>query len=382
MASKGFTAINMDMANEATETHSETIEELLKRAEELMAVGSREAGEKVQELLNKMIEKDPLNAEVVTTLGMSLLYSGNAKNSIGIFESALRIDPTLKRAKILKENAQKLQKILEKTEFIETTAPSSLAGQMEILEDGLKIDPINRNVMDTLLYRQALGFYNQQQYNNALKNISELFESYPVDDYDHKLYYLRARCYVKLSMPFEASLELVQAEKGTHTEAVVSEIKQMKKAITKALAEVNHYNTLGITSFASAAQIELAYKNLTLCYKIEVCRDQSRDPQFIRKVQLKFKRVEEAYAVLSSKLGLEEFKGFQKMPRDKRIRFLLAYMLTLFIVLTLMLAFFFIAETTGLHPVPNYPNRLNSTCLGIDQFDHSQLPAGSGLILG
>lgn len=180
-----FTSINMDMARDitkATETQAETIEELLKRVEKLIIVYTREAIIEVPELLNKIIEKDPLNAEVVTTLGMSFLYSGKTKESIEVFEKALKIDPTLKRARKFKQNAQKIQQILEETGEIKaaTASSSSLAGQMKILEDGLKIDPMNRNVMFKLEYRRIFVFYYQQQYNDALKNINRFVESYPL----------------------------------------------------------------------------------------------------------------------------------------------------------------------------------------------------------
>lgn len=71
------------------------------------------------ESLSKVIEREPKNAEAISTLGLIFYYQGNFQKSIELFDVSLAIKPELRHIIQKRKNASKFKKIFDQRKFRE-----------------------------------------------------------------------------------------------------------------------------------------------------------------------------------------------------------------------------------------------------------------------
>lgn len=80
---------------------------------------SRENYRRANESLSKVIEKDPKNADAISTLGLIFYYKENFQKSIELFDVSLAIKPKAQHTVEHRKNASEFKKIFGQRKFRE-----------------------------------------------------------------------------------------------------------------------------------------------------------------------------------------------------------------------------------------------------------------------
>lgn len=73
--------------------------------------------EEANVILSEVLKREPQNAAAIATLAFIFYHQGNLRKSIEVFNNALQINPRMPEAKRFRDNAQRLLKVLQSSEF-------------------------------------------------------------------------------------------------------------------------------------------------------------------------------------------------------------------------------------------------------------------------
>lgn len=160
------------------------------------------------------------------------------------------------------------------------------------------------------MQHQTFGFMGRKRYESAVKGFNYLIDINP-----HANFFLkRARCYMRLEMFLDASIDLSEAEMILKPGArETKKIKKMKKEISRVYVPKSHYDVLGVKRNSTDLEIVLGYEQLKLTHKIDIATTPIGHKK--RKLEIKFEAVEKAYVVLGDKKSRAEYN----QAMDKRV---------------------------------------------------------------
>lgn len=180
---------------------------------------------------------------------------------------------------------------------------------MNSIEEGLKIDVSNREVMKVFRFKQAIGNFMNKDYQKAIKNITEALK---FDETNLDMFMLRALCYIAVSFLDDAMIDLLEADKLNDNECskTSSEIMILRKKIGKIYVAKTNYDFLEVPRNATDTEIDLSFKSLSLLHQLNLSKAATEAEK--RKLIFKFKRVENAFAIFSDKKFKKQYDKLLK----------------------------------------------------------------------
>lgn len=165
-----------------------------------------------------------------------------------------------------------------------------------MIAEGLVVDPTNQEVMRKLRAIQGYHRYVNSQHHDAIKAISEALL---LDDRNVTLFMLRAKCYIALAFFDDAMIDLLEAERLNEVRnAVWLEIEALRRKIGQVYLPQTNYDFLEVSRAASESEIQLSFKNLTLLHSVNIAKATTAAEK--RKLEFKYKRVENAFVILTT----------------------------------------------------------------------------------
>lgn len=169
---------------------------------------------------------------------------------------------------------------------------------MNLIEEGLQLDETNREIMKVLRFKQGFGNFLNERYQTAIENFTEALN---FDETNVEMFMLRALSYIAVFYLDDAMIDLLEAEKlsGNECRKTTSGIRFLRKGICKVYVSKTNYDFLDISRNATEAEIALSFKSLSLLHQVKLSKVQTDAEK--RKQIFKYRRIENAYAILSNK---------------------------------------------------------------------------------
>lgn len=167
-----------------------------------------------------------------------------------------------------------------------------------MIADGLKVDPTNREVTKVLRIHQGIANYKNQRFQLA---IADLTQALKLDNANLQLFLLRAKCYKTLVMHDDVIIDLMEAEtlNKTSCKKISSEIREMRKSVGAVYIPKTNYNFLEVPHTATDNEIIRSYNSLSLLHRVNLNKAATEAEK--RKLDFKYKRVENAFRILNDK---------------------------------------------------------------------------------
>lgn len=168
-----------------------------------------------------------------------------------------------------------------------------------LIAEGLAIDPTNREVTKILRFHQGLGHFKNERFQSA---IDEFTQTLKHDQANVNLFMLRAKSYKELALHDDAIIDLKEADKLNELvpcRKVANEIEDLRKAIGSVYVSKTNYELLEVSRNATDIDMTVSFNSLTILYKVNLSKA-STDAEK-RKLEFFYRRVENAYAILSDK---------------------------------------------------------------------------------
>lgn len=165
-----------------------------------------------------------------------------------------------------------------------------------MIENGLKIDPSNKEVMKTLRFHKAFASFMNEELQAAIEDSTEALK---FDERNSTLFLLRAKSYKSLELHDDAIIDLLEVEKLKKCEKISSEIEDLRREIGKLYVKKSNYDFLEVPRTALELEISRSFTSLKLLHKVNISKALTVAEK--RKLEFKFKRVENAFAILSNK---------------------------------------------------------------------------------
>lgn len=182
-----------------------------------------------------------------------------------------------------------------------------------LIEEGLKIDVTNREAMKVLRFKQGLGSFLNKNHQRAIEVFTEALK---FDENNLAMFMLRALSYIAVCFFDDAMIDLLEVE--TLNEGSCSktskEIEHLRSNIGKVYVAKTNYDFLEISRNANENEIMLSYKTLTLLHQVNMSKAETEAEK--RKLIFKFKRVENAFAILSRQEYKEQYDNLLKKQEE------------------------------------------------------------------
>ena len=180
---------------------------------------------------------------------------------------------------------------------------------MSLIEEGLQIDVNNREIMKILRFKQGVGNLMNELNQEAIVNFTEALM---FDETNFEIFMFRAICYVNIFFFDDAIIDLLEVEKLNDNECsqITSEIKSLRKKIGQLYVPKTNYDFLEIPRTANETEIALAFRSLSLLNQLNLSNAKTEAEK--RKIIFKFKRVENAFVILSDKKFKKQYDKLLK----------------------------------------------------------------------
>ncbi|XP_041449767.1 dnaJ homolog subfamily C member 7-like [Drosophila obscura] len=238
-----------------------------------------------------VMKLDSTSADAIYVRGLCLYYTDNLEKGILHFERALTLDPDHYKSKQMRSKCKQLREMKENGNMLFKSGRYREAHT--IYTDALKIDEHNKDINSKLLYNRALVNTRIVALREAVADCSRVLE---LNSQYLKALLLRARCHNDLEEFEEAVADYESALKLQKTTDIENLLREAKLALQKSMTR-DYYNILGIERNASDEEIKKAYHKKALVHHPDKHANSSAEE--CKAEELKFKKVGEAYAVLS-----------------------------------------------------------------------------------
>lgn len=169
---------------------------------------------------------------------------------------------------------------------------------MDLLEEGLAIDVTNKEAMKIFRFHQGFGHFKNNNYQMAIEKFTEALK---FDEKNLEMFMLRALCYMEVSFLDDAMIDLMESEALNNNECslVNAEIRRLRQAICKNYVAKTNYDFLGVARTATDNEIALSFNSLAVLHQLNLGKSATEADK--RNLIFKFRRVENAFAILSNK---------------------------------------------------------------------------------
>lgn len=164
------------------------------------------------------------------------------------------------------------------------------------ISSGLKIDSTNKEIMKRLRYHKAVASFATDEFAIAIEDFTEALK---FDEKNLLLFLFRAKAYVSLALYDDAIIDLLEVERLNKCEKVSAAVEDMRRTVGQFYVSKSNYEFLEVPRTAIELEISLSFTSLKLLHKVNISKA-STDAEK-RKIEFKFKRVENAFAILSDK---------------------------------------------------------------------------------
>lgn len=185
---------------------------------------------------------------------------------------------------------------------------------LRLINEGLKIDPANREIRKVLLFRRGEVNFDTKRYPAAIKDLTDAMK---FDTKNADAFMLRAKSFVLVSQFEDAIIDLMEVERMGKTGRFYAEIECLRKRIGKAFVPKNNYKLLEVSRNATREEIVCSFKSLSMLYQVDLEKTETDAEK--RKVKFLFKRIEYAYAILSDRTLKQKYDRYLK-EQDKSFK--------------------------------------------------------------
>lgn len=167
---------------------------------------------------------------------------------------------------------------------------------IRLIEDGLEIDPTNREITKTLRFQHGLASFKNDRFRTAIQDLTEALK---LDETNIEMFMLRAKSYIEVHFFDDAMIDLLEADNLNtgKCQKVEKEIEVLRRNIGKVYIAQTYYDFLEVSRNATHLEIALSFKSLSLLNQVNLRKASTSAEQ--RNIIFKFKRIEKAFAIMS-----------------------------------------------------------------------------------
>jgi len=284
-------------------THSLSLQAA--RAECLAMLGrSQEASEAA----GAVLQQDSLNADANYVVGLGLYYEDMIELSFTYFKKVLSVDPGHVKVNEIYRKAMFFKQ--KKDEANAALKSRDMVTAFRLFSSALSVDPKNR-IANAKLYSGRAEAAAALKYP-PLKVISDCGTALELDPTCQKALVTRGKMYMQMEQ-YAAAVEdferLVEVESSNQD--YLRFLREARDALEKS-NEPDYYEVLEVSQGASAEEIRKAY--MTLAKKLHPDRHHGASDADKEENELKFKKLVEAYAVLSDEKKRWIYDGNEDHP--------------------------------------------------------------------
>lgn len=201
-----------------------------------------------------VMQKESANADAIFVRGLTLYYGDNLDKGIVHFERTLTLDPDHKKAKIWRQKSKSLKEKKEKgNEFFKG---GKYRDALQMYNDALIIDPLNKDTNSKLYYNRALV---NTKLGNLRDAITDCTGALKINDKYLKALLKRAKCYYDMENFEECVKDYETALKMEKTIEIKNLLRDAKLQLKKSKRK-DYYKILGVAKNATDDEIKKAYR--------------------------------------------------------------------------------------------------------------------------
>jgi DnaJ family protein C protein 7 len=259
------------------------------RARVLLGHGRVDQAQKLLLALAKQPENSA-NVEIVLWRGVAFYQDGQEDLAQRHMQEVLRVDPDNKKALALFKLMRKLESSKADANALFKAGKADEA--VRAFSAALQLDARNAQYNSVILGNRAAAYMQLQQWNEAAADCTK---SLSLKAENAKLHARRARCWLGLNLIEDAIRDFERSLKIEALDSVQEELK-MARVSLKRSKQTSFYSLLQVSVTASVDDIKRAYRKLAMQWHPD---RQTGPPAALKAAEDKFKKITEAYEVLS-----------------------------------------------------------------------------------
>lgn len=227
--------------------------------------------------------------------GLVLCYDGKRKGAFELWKLALKLDPDHKQSQSAIKIYKKQNALYEEGEkaYLSFNYETSVKKTTECIE----LDPYNK-IYSSILYEKRGLMYTQLNDND--KALADYEKAISLFDNNANVYLCRGKIKMKKGEYDEAKSDFIKAKELNPSLDVEKEIKESGKRARREVKQ-DYYEALGVKKTATIEEIKKVYKKLALKWHPD------KNPEKMQEAEKMFKKIKEAYEVLSDPKKKEEY---------------------------------------------------------------------------
>ena len=258
-------------------------------------------------IIAEAFAKNKRDSNMIYIQGLQFYYRNELESSIERFESAIRVDPSLKKAKDARNNAREIIKLYQEGKWFNKFKMYYISENINLLlgikhfkanvfhdareafTSAANVDPTNKKVIQIMMYNCGSANFELTRYKDALDNFTVALR---INETHTKSLSKRAHCHHKLTEYEDCIIdceELLKLEPSEETKKLMDDAKwsiSVRKGTSR-------YNILGVTSKSTIKEIKNQFHKLSLLYHTDKHPDATEVEK--RKLKRKFEEIRDAY---------------------------------------------------------------------------------------